>query len=192
MLWWFVRCAKRIVTRAVNRSKRESSEMAALRMFLIFTLFVAAAFSTSCTRNENDPNRESAADLSSAESAIRTASDDWGKAMSARDVEKTISFYSEDGSYFPNRHPVIRRKDDLRKFWAQLFAKPGPGFTCDTTRVEVARSGELAYETGTCELTTTGSNGKQSTEKQKYVVVWKKQSDGAWKAAADIDNTDGD
>jgi len=166
--------------------------MAALRIFLIFILFVAAAFSTSCTRNENAPSRQAAADLSSAESAIRTASDEWGKAMTARDVEKTISFYSEDGSYFPNRHPVIRSKDDLRKFWAQLFAKPGPGFTCDTTRVEVARSGELAYETGTCELTTTGSNGKPTTEKQKYVVVWKKQSDGAWKAAADIDNTDGD
>ena len=166
--------------------------MAARRMFLIFTLFVAVAFNTSCTRNENDPSREAAADLSSAESAIRAASDDWGKAMTARDVEKTISFYSEDGSYLPNRHPLIRSKDDLRKFWAQLFAKPGPGFACDTTRVEVARSGELAYETGTCELTATDSNGKLSTEKQKYVVVWKKQSDGAWKAAVDIDNTDGD
>src|SRR5262249_34681427 len=141
--------------------------MAAIRVFLIFTLFVATVFSTNCARNENDRSREPVADLRSAESAIRVASDDWGKAITSRDVEKTISFYSEDGSYFPNRHPLIRSKDELRKFWAQLFAKPGPGFTCDTTRVEVARSGELAYETGTCELTTTGSNGKPTTEKQK-------------------------
>ena len=113
--------------------------------------------------------------------------------MSARDVEKTISFYAEDGSYFPNRHPLIHSKDELRKYWAQLFALPGPGFTnCDTTRVEVAQSGELAYETGTCELTTTGSNGKPRTEKQKYVVIWKKRNDGTWKAAVDIDNTDGE
>ena len=164
--------------------------MAIVRVLLAFSLFVATVSSTSCLYNENDHNRQPAADLQSAESAIRAASDDWGKAMTARDVEKTISFYAEDGSYFPNRHPLIRSKDELRKFWAQLFALPGPGFTCDTTQVEVARSGELAYETGTCELTTTGSNGKQITEKQKYVVVWKKRDDGTWKAAVDIDNTD--
>lgn len=166
--------------------------MASTRAVLIISLFVATVFGGSCARNENDRSREPAADLHSAESAIRAASDDWGKAMTARDVQKTISFYAEDGSYFPNRHPLIRSRDELRKFWAQLFAMPGPGFTCDTTRVEVARSGDLAYETGTCELTTTGSNGKLRTEKQKYVVVWKKQNDGAWKAAVDIDNTDED
>lgn len=165
--------------------------MASTHAVLIISLFVATVFGCSCARNENDRSREPAADLHSAESAIRAASDDWGKAMTARDVQKTISFYADDGSYFPNR-PLIRSRDELRKFWTQLFAIPGPGFTCDTTRVEVARSGDLAYETGTCELTTTGSNGKLRTEKQKYVVVWKKQNDGAWKAAVDIDNTDED
>lgn len=166
--------------------------MAATRVLLIFTFFVATVFYASCSRNENDHSREAAPDLRSAESAIRAASDDWAKAMGARDVDKTISFYSEDGSYFPDRHPLIRSKDELRKYWAQLFALPGQGFKCDITRVEVAQSGELGYETGACELTTTGSNGKPKTEKQKYVVVWKKRNDGTWKAAVDIDNTDGD
>ena len=99
--------------------------MAIVRVLLVCSLFMATVSTTSCLYNENDHNRQPAADLQTAESAIRAASDDWVKAMTARDVEKTISFYAEDGSYFPNRHPLIRSKDELRKFWAQLFALAG-------------------------------------------------------------------
>ncbi len=59
-----------------------------------------------------------------------------------------------------------------------------------TTQVEVARSGDIAYETGTYALTSTDKKGKATTSKGKYVVVWKKQPDGKWKAAADIWNPD--
>lgn len=110
--------------------------------------------------------------------------------MTARDVDKTVSFYADDGWYLPNRHAIINSKDGLRRYWAQLLAPSAPGLTCDTTRVEVAHSGDLAYETGTCEPTTKRPLGKSTTEKQKYVVVWKKQADGSWKAVVDIDNTD--
>jgi ketosteroid isomerase-like protein len=154
------------------------------------TLSLVLALATSCSRKEDDRKGEHPVDTRAAEAAIRNASDDWGKAMTARDVDKTISFYADGGSYFPNRQAIIDSKDGLRKYWAQLLALPGPGLTCDTTRVEVARSGELAYETGTCELTTKDLKGKSTTEKQKYVVVWKKQKGGSWKAVVDIDNTD--
>ena len=165
--------------------------MSAARLLLVLINLVAVfVLITSCSYKEDSHHEEPLADSHAAESAIRTASDDWAKAMTARDVEKTISFYADDGSYLPNRHSLIGNKDELRKFWAQLLAQPGPGFTCDTTRVEVARSGELGYETGTCELTTKDQQGKATTEKQKYVVVWRKQKDGSWKAVVDIDNTD--
>src|SRR5580704_3183113 len=139
------------------------------------TLTVVLAFATSCSHKEDDRKGEHAVDTPAAEAAIRNASEDWGKAITARDVDKTVSFYADDGSYLPNRQPIINGKDGLRKYWAQLLALPGPGLTCDTTRVEVARSGELAYETGTCELTTKDLKGRSTTEKQKYVVVWKKR-----------------
>ena len=141
---------------------------------LPITLALVLAFAPSCSHKEDARKGEYAVDARAAEAAIRNASDDWGKAMTARDVDKTVSFYA----------------DGLRKYWAHLLALPGAGLTCDTTRVEVARSGELAYETGTCELTTKDLKGKSATEKQKYVVVWKKQAHGLWKAVVDIDNTD--
>jgi ketosteroid isomerase-like protein len=56
--------------------------------------------------------------------------------------------------------------------------------------VEVARSGDLAYETGTVAESFKDDKGQPVKMTAKYVVVWKKQPGGLWKAAVDIFNTD--
>ncbi|MDQ2963325.1 MAG: hypothetical protein M3R31_09260 [Pseudomonadota bacterium] len=58
------------------------------------------------------------------------------------------------------------------------------------SKVEVAHSGDLAYETGTFEESFKDSNGQPVKLVGKYVVVWKKQPSGQWKAIVDIFNTD--
>jgi ketosteroid isomerase-like protein len=57
------------------------------------------------------------------------------------------------------------------------------------TKIEVARSGDLAYDIGDFSLTVTDPKGKAQTLKAKYVVVWGKQADGSWKAVVDAPNT---
>jgi ketosteroid isomerase-like protein len=52
--------------------------------------------------------------------------------------------------------------------------------------VVAARSGDLAYETGTWSMTMSDAKKKPATEKGSYVVVWQKQADGAWKAVRDV------
>ena len=52
--------------------------------------------------------------------------------------------------------------------------------------VEVARSGDIAYETSTYTLTMTDPKTKKPvTETGAGLVVWKKQADGSWKAHVD-------
>ena len=50
---------------------------------------------------------------------------------------------------------------------------------------QVAAAGDVGYTTGAFGLQANGQ-----TEKGKYVTVWKKQTDGSWKIAEDIFNTD--
>ena len=54
----------------------------------------------------------------------------------------------------------------------------------------VAGSGDLAYSTGTYQMSAPDDSGKSITDHGKYVAVWKKQADGNWKVAVDIWNTD--
>ena len=124
------------------------------------------------------------------EKAIRAAVAEWDKAAAAKDLEKTLSFYAPDAVLFPPGMPMLASAEKRREGWTQMMALPGFALSFTTTKVEVARSGDIAYETGTFEFTANDKKGKPSTEKGKYVVAWKKQADGKWKAAADIWNAD--
>jgi len=63
-----------------------------------------------------------------------------------------------------------------------------PALRADKNRSGTIR--RLAYEIGTFDLTVADQNGKSAASRGKYVVAWKKQANGEWKAAADIFNTD--
>jgi len=150
---------------------------------------IVLAFTIACTQAPPpEPPDTRAAD----ESAIRAAVAEWAKAAEAKDAEKFLSFYAPNGSLMPPGMSTATGTTALREAVTGLMAMPGlDKLTFGTTAVEVARSGDLAYETGTYEETVTDPKTKKTTTaKGKYVCVWKKQADGSWKVLADIFNAD--
>jgi uncharacterized protein (TIGR02246 family) len=152
----------------------------------LFVMNFVGACSNSNTKTPPQPPDTRAAD----EAAIRAAVIEWSKAAQAKDLNKAVSFYADDAKQFADRGPLAEGKDNIRTAWEQMLALPGPGLTFATTGVEVAHAGDMAYEYGTYDFATKDKKGKIIDEKGKYVVVWKKQADGSWKVAADIDNRD--
>lgn len=136
--------------------------------------------------NRMQPNDTRATD----EAAVRAASAEWARVASAKDLEKTLSYYAEDAAMFPPNMAVATGSEARRKVWTQLFAAPDLVFSNAATKVEAARSGDLAYETGTFEESFKDGSGKTVRAVGKYVVVWKKQASGQWKAILDVFNTD--
>ncbi|SRR6266540_2845552 len=132
----------------------------------------------------------SAADTKAIEQALRDLDAQWSAAAGAKDLEKTVAFYSEDAVVLPTNAPAATTKDAIRNTWKDLLASPGLTISWKTTKVEVARSGDIAYTTGTYELTMNGPTGKLVPDHGKYVEVWKKQADGKWNVAVDIWNSD--
>jgi uncharacterized protein (TIGR02246 family) len=125
------------------------------------------------------------------EAAIRAVAQEWGKAIENKNLDQTLSYYADDAWVYPQNAPVAKTADQRRGVWAAFFAMPGASdMQGDITRVEVARSGDLAVEYGTFAMTVNDKKGKPITETEKYVVTWKKHADGNWKAIADIWNTD--
>ena len=143
--------------------------------FLVSFFFISAA---------------SAADTKAIEQALRDLDAQWSAAAAAKDLEKTISFYSENALVLPTNAPAATTKEAIRNTWKDLLASPGVAISWKTTKVEVARSGDIAYTTGTYELTVNDASGKPINDRGKYAEVWKKQTDGKWKVAVDIWNSD--
>ena len=133
---------------------------------------------------------QQAAARSSEESVLRETISAWLQAVDAKDLNKCVSFYTDDASVLPFNAPIATGKDQIRAVWSQLMSNPDFSLSWRPTKIEVAQSADLAYEVGTFDLTLADQTGKSTAIRGKYVIAWKKQANGEWKAAADIFNTD--
>jgi len=127
-------------------------------------------------------------DLAREEAAIRATDAQWLAAAKARDVEKSVSFWSDDATILQPDTPPIVGKAAIRKYVTEAFASPDFSITFTTDNVVVARSGDMAYETGKDVMTFRDDKGKLITLHNRGVVVWRKQAEGSWKAAIDTWN----
>ena len=91
---------------------------------------------------------------------------------------------------FPPNATSAATKEAIRNGWKEMFASPGFIITWRPTRVQVGKSGEMAWVSGTYELTMNDASGKPINDRGKYLEVWEKQTDGNWKCAADMWNSD--
>ena len=55
------------------------------------------------------------------EKAVRDADAEWSKAAGAKDVDKTVSFYSEDAVVMPPNAERATTKEAIRKIWKDLL-----------------------------------------------------------------------
>src|SRR6202140_2916799 len=84
------------------------------------------------------------------EAAIRAASKQWSDAERAKDLPACLSFYADDAELLRPGSFLVTGKEDRRREWEKILAEPGNS-GWPASKVEVARSGELAYETGAYE-----------------------------------------
>jgi ketosteroid isomerase-like protein len=118
------------------------------------------------------------------EKAVRDADEAWSKAAGTRDLDKIVSYYADDAIVLPPNEATVTTKEGIRKMWQGLLDSGGT-ISWTATRVEVAKSGDMAVTTGTYELAM-----KDGTKDHgKYCEVWEKKA-GTWKAATDMFSSD--
>jgi ketosteroid isomerase-like protein len=118
---------------------------------------------------------------------LRDLDAQWAKAAAAKDVEQTIAFYSDDAIVLPPNATSAATKEAIRNGWKEMFASPGFIITWQPTKVQVGK--EMAWVSGTYELTMNDASGKPINDRGKYLEVWEKQTDGNWKCSADMWNS---
>ena len=135
-------------------------------------------------------NMQTGSNRDAEERAIRDLDAEWAKAAAAKNVDKVVDFYTDDASIFLPNEPIGMGKPAIRVEWTKLTTNPGYALSFSPSRVDVAKAGDMAYEFGVYNLMLTGPDGKAINDRGKYVVVWKKQTDGKWKVVADVINSD--
>ena len=118
------------------------------------------------------------------ETAIRAAEADMAKAVAALDPAKAASFYTDNVVGMVVDAPMVQGKENMQKYFETMM-KDKPKLSWKPVKVEVARSGDLAYSWGTGKMSIKDKKGKVAETTLKYASVWKKQADGGWKIAVD-------
>jgi uncharacterized protein (TIGR02246 family) len=124
-----------------------------------------------------------------AEQEIRRLDEHFMMAANARDAKTLVSgFYAESAVLMPPNHPMVEGRDAIRTFLQGLIDAGFAGITLETTTIDAA--GDLAYGRGRYTLRMSPPGQGTMEDVGKYVVVYRRQGDGAWRAIADIFNSD--
>jgi ketosteroid isomerase-like protein len=128
--------------------------------------------------------------ISPLERTLRDLDAQWSKAAAAKDLERTIAYYSDDAIVLPPNAASAATNEAIRNVWKDLLATPGLVITWEPATVQLAKSAEMAWVSGTYDLTMNDPSGKSINDRGKYLEVWEKQADGNWKCRADMWNSD--
>jgi ketosteroid isomerase-like protein len=113
--------------------------------------------------------------------AIDNAYRNWVDATNARDLDRWASFLAPEPLFLPPNHPALRGEPVIREFYERLFADDRFSLNCRQEHVEVAEAQDMAWSTGSCEATFTGSDGEVARGSSKWAKVWMRQPNGDWK-----------
>ncbi len=119
--------------------------------------------------------------------AIQNDEAQWNQEWAARDQDKIMAHYADDAILIVPGAPSTSGKEAIRTSLKQMVADPTVSLKFQPTKVEVAKSGDVAYTQGTYTLTLTDPQNKQLVNDHgSYVTTYRKQPDGTWKAVVDI------
>jgi uncharacterized protein (TIGR02246 family) len=129
------------------------------------------------TANENDVPK-----------IIRAMDEEFMRLIAARDLKQlTTNFYAEDAQFLPPNQAAIIGRPAIQEALGQIAAGIQK-LTWKSDKIEV--SGDLAYAIGRHQVTIKTASGAEIHDEGKYVIVYRRQQDGKWRAVADIFNSD--
>ena len=102
---------------------------------------------------------------------IRQRAQEFEAAFNAKDAAKVAAFYPGEGVFMPPNAPTIRGREEIQKFYADLYAQGATDLEIDTK--DVRGHGPLAYEAGTYSLNRRPATGTALRDRGKYLFIWR-------------------
>jgi ketosteroid isomerase-like protein len=139
------------------------------------TAFAGPAGAQSRTRPLSTP-RDDAARLREAVEASIVRTD---AAFNRGDIDAFLQPMADDVWVYPPNAQAFQGPAAAHEYFTRGYSEGLRSLQRRTTGLE--RSGNIAYETGTYTIQTPGQGGATTTDNGKYVHVWKRSAEGAWR-----------
>jgi uncharacterized protein (TIGR02246 family) len=108
-------------------------------------------------------------------------------ATEGKDVERVVSYWSDDAVVIMPGSPVVEGKEAIRKMVTSSFHNPGFKIHWVSEKPEFSPDGKVAFMRGTDDFTLPGKNGAPPrTLHLRGVSVWRKDAQGVWLCVMDV------
>ena len=146
-------------------------------------LFATTAIALTLIACNSQPADTHAADVK----AIQDTENQWNKDYAAKDTTKILAHYADDAVLMTPGMPADHGITDISGAIKQMVADPALALKFQSSKIEVAKSGDIGYTQGIYTMTMTDPVSKKViSDHGSYVTTYRKQPDGTWKAVADI------
>lgn len=109
-------------------------------------------------------------------------------ATAGKDVDKIVSYWSDDAVLMLPGQPVVEGKAAVRAYVASCLGNPVFKIHWKSSKVTFSPDGKMAYMPGTNEMTVPGPDGAPMTLHLRGVAIWRLDVDGQWRCVVDISN----
>jgi ketosteroid isomerase-like protein len=123
-----------------------------------------------------------------ARAALLKTDTEWAEAAGTTDVERIVSFWTDDAVIYPPREAPVSGKTAIRKYVGESLKIPGFAIRWKPNEAVVSAAGDLGYTTGTNSFTFPDAQGRLITSNGRYVTVWRKEPGGRWRCVVDFWN----
>jgi ketosteroid isomerase-like protein len=130
-------------------------------------------------------------DLSVERTQLLERDAEWAAAASeGRDIERILSYWTEDAVVLPPGLPAVIGKAALRQYVLATLQIPGFQITWSSTEVTFSPDRNLAYMFSQNTVSMNGPDGMPATTKGRAVTIWRREPDGEWRCVVDIWNAE--
>ena len=123
---------------------------------------------------------------------VKTAIDNQNRAYADfynnKQVQKLVELHTINATVMPPNSKMVKGREEIMKKLNNDVQIGDQDIKFETLELIVAN--DLAYETGLYNLNVKPKKGEPFNDKGKYIVIWKKDSDGQWLMEIDIWNSD--
>ena len=128
-----------------------------------------------------------ASDADSVKQAIKADEKKWNDQFKSKDLEGLLGHYADDAYFVAPGVKPASGDTEIRKTYADGTSDQNFAISFASDKIDVSSSGDMAYARGRfTEKYTDPKTQQVVSDSGSYVTVYKKQSDGSWKAEEDF------
>jgi ketosteroid isomerase-like protein len=134
---------------------------------------------TGCSHSKFDPTTES--------KKLLARDAEWSQAAAdGKDLEKILSYWSDDAQVIEPGQPPLQGKPALRAFVSESLKTPGFHIHWVSHTPVFSPDGNMAYMSAANETKIPDSKGNLTTLHLQGITIWRRDADGVWRCVIDI------